>query len=140
MFFILLILDRLFLFLDRHLNQKRLIHRFVIDVDIWGVVKVSISYLFLPKVLVNMPKNMHFWFQLFYKFKQSFATCIDFMNGSIQDTVRWSMRNQNIHILWNSFPQLLSLLRGIHESPIKEFRRIWASEDSQPLNLNHLML
>ena len=67
-----------FAFFDLHFNQPRFIHSLVVNVDIRCVIEICIAHSFFSKVLMNMSKNMHFWFQFLNEFKEPFAPSIDF--------------------------------------------------------------
>lgn len=58
----------------------------------------------------------------------------------VQDPIRRSVGDQNINVLWNAFPKIISILLSIHKTPIAKLNRIRRAEYLDSLDLNRFML
>lgn len=93
-----------------------------------------------PMSLVNMSKNVQFWFYFLYCLCQSLRTSMFFLPRSVECAVRRTMRNKNINVLRQIAPNITIILFVILKSSSGIFDSIWRSKNLKSLNFNQLML
>ena len=76
--------------------------------------------LLMTVTFVDMAEYMCLGFYFLDEFEKSFAACMLFSDRKIQNTIRWSMGDEYINIIWDSTPKLLALILTVHETPVKE--------------------
>jgi hypothetical protein len=93
-----------------------------------------------PVTLVDMPEDMQLGPDLHHLLQQTFASCVLFRKVEVQNSVGWAMGDQDVHIIGNGRPQLVSLSFFIHEPPFAELRCVGRPKNSESFDLHSLML
>lgn len=85
---------------------------------------------------VDMSEKMELRTDLLNFSEQTLAASILIVDCLVQDAERRPMSYQDVDILWNTFPEMVSIFFLVHKAPVAKLNRIGRAEDLNSLDFD----